>query len=318
MWALLSECKGAGPLSGSDNGETRDAHLGSKVGAAERTMDPMSSRAGQEDPPVRLAGEPRLDGRVALVTGASGTIGGAIAEELGRSGASLALNGRSAEALGTIEARLLSRKVIAVSLPADLTNRRDLELLVPQVVAEFGRLDILINCAGRNRRTATLDVQIDDYEAILDLNLRAPLVLSQLAAKEMLKVGAGRIINIGSLTTVTALSGITVYALSKAAIGQLTRQLAVEWARYNILVNCVIPGFLRTKQTEEVWANADTRRWMERQIPLGRGGTGADVARAVGFLASPAAEYITGVCLPVDGGILAGMAGFDVGDRSDG
>ncbi|MFZ0168804.1 MAG: glucose 1-dehydrogenase [Candidatus Dormiibacterota bacterium] len=261
--------------------------------------------------------ELRLDGRVALITGASGTIGGAIAECLGGAGAAIALNARSTEALQVLESEIANRGASVASFAANLTDRRDLESLVPQVLAQFGRLDILVNCAGRVHRMDTLDVGTADYDEVLDLNLRAPFVLSQLVAPEMIRLGSGRIINIGSLTTVTGLAGITVYALSKAAMGQLTRQLAIEWAQYNILVNCVMPGFLRTKQTEEVWADSARRRWMERRIPLGRGGSGSDVARLVSFLASPASGYITGACIPVDGGIMAGMAGFDVGDRGD-
>lgn len=278
----------------------------------------MSRQAELGDAAARADAALRLDGRVALITGASGTIGGAIAECLGGAGAAIALNGRSTDSLQVLESAMASRGTSVASFPANLTDRRDLESLVPQVLAQFGRLDILVNCAGRVHRMDTLDVGTADYDEILDLNLRAPFVLSQLVAREMIKLGAGRIINIGSLTTVTGLAGITMYALSKAAIGQLTRQLAIEWAQYNILVNCVMPGFLRTKQTEAVWADRVRRRWMERQIPLGRGGTGADVARLVSFLASPASGYITGACIQVDGGILAGMAGFDVGDRGDG
>jgi gluconate 5-dehydrogenase len=255
----------------------------------------------------------QLDGVVALVTGATGGIGFAVAEALSAAGATVVLHGRSPDPLATAAAQLRDRGRQVATVEADFSDPAAVAALVPRVLAEVGDLRVLVNCAGVNNRQPTLAVDAQTYDRILAVNLRAPFVLSQEAARHMVGRGGGRIVNVGSLTTMIGLSGITVYGLTKAALGQMTRQLAVEWAPHGILVNCVMPGFLRTRLTEEVWADERRRRWMLDRIPLQRGGDAREVAAAVLFLASPAASYITGVCLPVDGGILAGMPGYESG-----
>ena len=185
---------------------------------------------------------------------------------------------------------------------------------MPTVIESFGSLDILVNCAGTNRRLPTVEVTQADYEQIMAINLRAPFLLSQGAAAFMAEHGGGRIVNIGSIAGELGLSGISVYEMSKAALRQMTRQMAVEWAPHNIQVNCVLPGFVKTKLTESVWADDRRRRWMLRHIPLARGGDSSEVASVVLFLASPASSYVTGVSVPVDGGVLAGIPGYAEGD----
>jgi 2-deoxy-D-gluconate 3-dehydrogenase len=257
--------------------------------------------------PNAMGAAPPLDGTVALVTGASGDIGSAIAEALSMAGAKLALHGTRAATIDPVVSRLRDLGGEAKAFAADLGETGGRTALVPRVVDAFGKIDILVNCAGITRRSRTLDVEEADYDHIMSINLKAPFMLSQQAARNMADHGGGRIINVGSLTTQVGVVGITVYGLSKAALGQMTRQMAIEWAQHNILVNCVMPGMIRTKFTEQQWADDRRRSWMLQQIPLRREGLGRDVAGAVLFLASPASSYVTGVCLPVDGGVLAGL-----------
>ena len=256
----------------------------------------------------------RLDGRVALVTGASGGIGSSIAESLSGAGARVALHGSSEATLAAIEQRLRGLDREVVSFPLDLTKAADVVSLVPTVIETFGSLDILVNCAGINRRQPTVEVTQADYEQIMAINLRAPFLLSQGAAVFMAEHGGGRIVNVGSISGELGLSGISVYEMSKAGLRQMTRQMAVEWAPHNIQVNCVLPGFLKTKLTETVWADNRRRRWMLKHIPLGRAGDSSEVASVVLFLASPASSYVTGVSVAVDGGVLAGIPGYAEGD----
>lgn len=213
----------------------------------------------------------QLDGVVALVTGATGGIGFAVADALSAAGATVVLHGRRPAPLAAAAAQLSNRGRRG-DRRFDLTDPEAVATLVPRVLAKVGDLRVLVNCAGVNYRQPTLTVDSETYDRILAVNLRAPFFLSQEAARHMVRKGGGRIVNVGSLTTTIGLSGITVYGLTKAALGQMTRQLAVEWAAQGILVNCVLPGFIRTRLTEEVWADERRRRWMLDRIPLQRGG----------------------------------------------
>jgi NAD(P)-dependent dehydrogenase (short-subunit alcohol dehydrogenase family) len=170
-------------------------------------------------------------------------------------------------------------------------------------------IDVLVHCAGINRRKPIDAVTEEDYDAVQAVNLKSAFFLSQ-AVHPILKArGGGKIIHFGSMASSLGLAHVSVYGLTKAAIVQMTRTMAVEWAKDNIQVNCILPGFLRTPLTEEYfWADERRRRWLLERIPAGRGGTPEDLAGLALLLASPASGYITGQAIAADGGFLAGAS----------
>jgi NAD(P)-dependent dehydrogenase (short-subunit alcohol dehydrogenase family) len=178
--------------------------------------------------------------------------------------------------------------------------------VVRQVIERHGSLDILVNCAGINQREPILEVTPETYDAIMGVNLRAVYFLSQAAARAMKDSGGGKIINIGSLTSTIALSDVSVYGCTKSAVAQLTKTMAVEWAKYNIQVNAIGPGFMRTSLSDPVWENQNRKRWMEERIPMRRGGQPEELIGLALLLASPASSYMTGQTVYVDGGFLSG------------
>jgi NAD(P)-dependent dehydrogenase (short-subunit alcohol dehydrogenase family) len=248
-----------------------------------------------------------LESKVALVTGGSGDIGLAIARGLALAGAHLALNGISQTRLSKAQEDLSGIPVTIRVFPMDVSDPRFASTLVQDVSESMGGLDILVNCVGVNRRKPILDTPPEDYEFIMNANLRSAYFVSQAAARQMIERGGGKILNIGSLTSVMGLSDVSVYGMSKAALVQLTKTMAVEWAPYNIRVNCLAPGFFVTRMTREsLWSDPQKSKWMLDRIPVGRPGYPTDLVGAVLLLASTAGDYITGQTLWVDGGVLAG------------
>jgi NAD(P)-dependent dehydrogenase (short-subunit alcohol dehydrogenase family) len=248
-----------------------------------------------------------LNNRVALVTGAGGGLGSALAAGLADAGATLALAGLPGEeGLRSIYERLRTEGHTVDIIVGDLIDVECAVRLVATTLDRFGHLDILINCAGINRRMPILDVRPEDYDAIMAVNLRGAFFLSQAAAKPMIEQGGGKIINIASLTSAIALTDVSVYGASKAGLAQLTKTMAVEWAQYNIQVNAIAPGFMHTPLSDAVWENPQRRRWMLDRIPSRRGGQPEELVGLAILLASPASSYITGQTIYVDGGFLAG------------
>jgi NAD(P)-dependent dehydrogenase (short-subunit alcohol dehydrogenase family) len=248
-----------------------------------------------------------LEGRTALVTGASGGIGRVFAITLAEAGATVGLSGTRQGELEQVRGEILALGGQAVVLPADLSQSASSKQLIADAHAALGRLDILVNCAGINRRKPISMVTEEDYDAITAVNLRSVLFLSQAAHAIMREQGGGKIINVGSITSFDALGDVSVYGATKAAIAQLTRTMAVEWARDNIQVNCIAPGFMMTPLTAEgVWGNEQRRTWLLDRIPAHRPGDPEELAGAVLLLASPASSYMTGHTLVVDGGYLIG------------
>lgn len=247
-----------------------------------------------------------LGGKVALVTGGGRGIGEAIALGLARAGADLVVAARSADQIETVavRARSLGRKALAVQ--ADVGDLESLAELFRITEAEFGGLEILVNNAGVNRRKASLEVTPEDWDYIHNINLKGLFFACQHALKSMQRRGYGRIINIASLASFIGLKNVTVYGASKGGVGQLTKALAVEFAGSNITVNAVAPGYIYTEMTRPVFENPQTGPWVMSRIPMGRRGTPEDLVGAAVFLASPAAAYVTGHIIPVDGGWLAG------------
>jgi len=248
-----------------------------------------------------------LEGRAALVTGASGGLGSAIAETLAGAGAAVGLGGTRSDGLDAVRGRVEAAGGRAAVLPGRLDDVESCRSLVRQAREALGRLDILVNCAGINRRAALDAVTPEDFEAVLSVNLRSVFFTSQAAHPHLREAGGGKIVNVGSMASHLGLARIGVYGMTKAAVAQLTKTMAVEWARDGIQVNCICPGFFRTPLTREYfWGTPHRKRWLLERIPARRAGEPEELAGAVLLLVSPASSYITGQVISVDGGFLAG------------
>ena len=247
-----------------------------------------------------------LHGRVALVTGASGGIGRELARGLALAGARVALSGRSEERLAATREAIAAEGGEAEAFPAELADLAAVGLLVDAVTGRFGGLDVLVNGAGMNQRERLLEVKPETYERIMDVNLRSAFLLSQAALPHLAARGGGKIVNIGSLTTSYGIGNIGVYGLSKSAVGQMTRVMAVEWAEQNVQVNCICPGWIETELTRPLWADEQKRRWILDRVPARRPGKPADLVGIAVYLASPASSFTTGQTFYVDGGFMAG------------
>jgi NAD(P)-dependent dehydrogenase (short-subunit alcohol dehydrogenase family) len=248
-----------------------------------------------------------LHGKVALVTGASGGIGRVLASALAEAGAAVALHGQSSEKLEEARHEIKELGANAAAFTADLSDVEACKNLVAQVRERSGRVDILVNCAGLNRRCPLVEATVEDFQTIVDVNLRAALILAQECHRSMLENGGGKIINIGSVSSTYGLGGVGVYGASKAAVAHLTKTLAVEWARDNIQVNCLAPGFIKTPLTEgALWGDEKRKRWLLSRIPARRAGEPQDLIGALLLMASSASDYMTGQLITVDGGFISG------------
>lgn len=248
-----------------------------------------------------------LAGKTALVTGASGGIGRSLAVGLARAGALVALNGRSVEQLEETKREIEEAGAKCVLLPGDLVDVTSCQKLIADAHGAMGRLDVLVNCAGMNRRKPIEQVSEDDYDTVCNVNLRAPFFLSKAAHPIMRAQGGGKIIQVASLTSTIALGGTSVYGATKAALAQLAKTQAVEWAKDNIQVNCLAPGFIRTPLTDKpLWQDEHKSRWLLGRIPAKRAGTPEEMVAAVIFMAGAGSSYLTGQLITVDGGVLAG------------
>jgi 2-deoxy-D-gluconate 3-dehydrogenase len=245
----------------------------------------------------------RLDGKVALVTGASAGLGAAVAVALAEAGAHVAAHGNSRPPDATCEIiRNTNRRGLA--LRGDLADRETPRRLVAAVLEEFGRLDILVNNAGTIRRAPAAEYAEEDWEAVIEVNLSSVFRLSQLAGRHMLERGDGKIVNIASLLSFQGGVTVPAYAASKGGVAQLTKALANEWAAKGINVNAVAPGYMRTDNTAALRQDEVRSRQILERIPAGRWGEPEDLAGAVIFLCSAASDYLHGHVLAVDGGWL--------------
>jgi 2-deoxy-D-gluconate 3-dehydrogenase len=244
-----------------------------------------------------------LSGRVAAVTGANTGIGRGIAEALARAGADIAAIGRSdpQETLATVKS--LGRRGTWVN--ADLGSKPDYAAIVDEVVSKLGGLHVLVNNAGIIRRNNAIDFTEADWDAVLDVNLKAVFFLSQAAARHMIPNGGGRIINIASMLSFQGGIRVPSYTASKSGVAGLTKLLANEWASSGIGVNAIAPGYFATNNTAALQADAKRNAEILARIPAGRWGNPEDLGGAAVFLASDAANYVHGITLPVDGGWLA-------------
>ena len=247
-----------------------------------------------------------LSGQVALVTGASRGLGQYFARALARAGADLILTSRKPVDLGAIvsEIEALGRKVLPIEL--DVRNQESIARMAAATEAHFGQVHILVNNAGCNARKPALDVTWDDWNLVLDTNLRGTFFVAQQMARRMVQYGYGRIINIGSVTSVFGYAGLAPYGASRGGVRQLTMSLADDWGRHGITVNCLAPGWFRTEQNKMLYEDKEWLDYLIDRIPVKRAGQPHDLDGAIVFLASEASRYVTGQTLLVDGGISTG------------
>ncbi len=247
-----------------------------------------------------------LTGKIAIVTGTSRGLGQYFARALAAAGADLILTSRRAETLRPFQDEIETMGRRALSLPLDVRDYRSIRAMAEQAAAHFGRIDILVNNAGCNVRKPALEVTWDDWNLILDTNLRGTFFVSQAIAPLMIQQRKGRIINIGSVTAVAGYAGLGPYGASRGGVKQLTMSLADDWGVHGITVNCLAPGWFKTAQNAVMYENKEWVDYLCDRIPLKRPGQPTDLNGAIVFLASDASEYITGQTLLVDGGISTG------------
>jgi Tropinone reductase 1 len=243
-----------------------------------------------------------LAGKKALITGGTKGIGLAIAEEFLALGAQVFIVARKADELQKVLEEWQKQQLPATGLAADVSKKADRETIIATVTDQWGSLDILINNAGSNFRKKTPDFSEQEYDQLMDTNLKSAFHLCQLAYPFLKAASSGRIINISSVAGLQHVRTGSIYGMTKAAMVQLTRNLAVEWAADNILVNAIAPWYIQTPLAEPVLKNPEFLQDVLDRTPLKRVGQPAEVAAAVAFLCMPGANYITGQCLAIDGG----------------
>jgi len=247
-----------------------------------------------------------LTGKVAIVTGTSRGLGQYFGRALAKAGADLVITSRDPSALKPFqkEVEALGRKALPLAL--DVRNYDSIQKMVEAAHAHYGKIDILVNNAGCNVRKPAVDVTWDDWNLVLDTNLRGTFFVSQAVARYMIPRKYGRIINIGSVTCVFGYAGLAPYGASRGGVKQLTMSLADDWGVHGITVNCLAPGWFKTSQNAVMYENKEWLDYLCDRIPLKRPGHPIDLEGAIVFLASDASEYITGQTLLVDGGISTG------------
>ncbi|HKO98604.1 MAG TPA: glucose 1-dehydrogenase [Pyrinomonadaceae bacterium] len=246
-----------------------------------------------------------LNGKAAVVIGGTSGIGRAIAHGLAEAGADVVASARRLEQVEATAAEIEQRGKSTLRVTSDVGDRSSLEHLLQECIKAFGKVDVLVNCAGRTKRAPTVDFPEEDWNAIIETNLNGTLRACQVFGKHMLERGYGRIVNIASLSTFVALYEVAAYSASKAAVASLTKSLAVEWAARGVCVNAIAPGVFRTALNQKLLDETERGAEFLLRTPMKRFGNVEELAGAAIFLSSDAARFVTGEVLVVDGGFLA-------------
>jgi NAD(P)-dependent dehydrogenase (short-subunit alcohol dehydrogenase family) len=246
-----------------------------------------------------------LNGRVAVVIGGTSGIGRAIAHGLAEAGADVIPTSRRVDQVEAAASEIEERGRRTLRVVSDVSNRASLEKLLDSSVEAFGKVDILVNSAGRTKRAPTVDLSEHDWDEILDTNLTGTLRACQVFGRHMLERGYGRIINIASIASFVALQEVAAYCASKAAVASLTKSLAIEWAAHGVCVNAIAPGVFPTELNRKLLDETERGREFLLRTPMKRFGKVEELAGAAIFLASDSASFVTGEVLVVDGGLLA-------------
>jgi len=249
-----------------------------------------------------------ITGKVAVVTGGNGGIGLAMARGIASCGANVAIAGRNAEKGTAALESLRELGVQAIFITADVTKKSDCQRMIAEAEAHFGRVDILVNNAGTSIRKMPQDYSEDEWHQVMDTNLTSAFLCSQAAYPAMVKAGGGKMINIGSMMSLFGAPYATPYASSKGGIVQMTKCLATAWAKDNIQVNAVLPGWIDTELTQRARQQVDgLQASVEKRTPAGRWGAPPDMYGVAAFLATSASDFVTGTAIPVDGGFSIAM-----------
>lgn len=246
-----------------------------------------------------------LEGKLAVVIGGTSGIGRAIAHGLADAGADVVAASRRQSEVDATSQEIEEKGRRTLRLTADVGSRESLESLRDRTLEAFGKVDILVNCAGKTKRAPTLDFPEDIWDDIMGTNVTGTLRGCQIFGKHMLERGYGRIINIASLTTFVGFYEVAAYAASKAAVGSLTKSLAVEWGKFGVNVNAIAPGLFRTALNANLLDGTERGKELKIRTPVQRFGNVEELAGAAIFLASDAASFVNGEILVVDGGFLA-------------